>query len=48
MKRRFELRWYECDLTESRSRKFFTEIGAIVYWWYLERYCLSTAKLYEL
>ena len=38
MKRKYEVRWYECNLTEERSRKFFTHWGAIIFMAYLEAY----------
>lgn len=48
MKRKYEVRWYERNLTHEKSRKFFTEIGAVIYKWYLEKYCYAYAKIYEL
>lgn len=47
MKRRYEVRWYECDLTEMRYRRFFTEKGASLYAWYLKNYQQLTAKIYK-
>ena len=38
MKRKYEVRWYELNLTQPRSRKFFTKIGAIFFASYLEAY----------
>lgn len=38
MKRKFEVRWYELNLTKEKSRKFFTEWGAIIFMAYLEAY----------
>lgn len=38
MKRKYEVRWYECNLTEEKSRKFFTEWGAIAFAAYIEAY----------
>ena len=38
MKRKYEVRWYECNLTEERNRKFFTRWGAIIFMAYLEAY----------
>ena len=48
MRRYYEVRWYEFNLTEMRSRKFFTEIGAELYKWYLEHYEGAIAKIYEI
>jgi hypothetical protein len=38
MKRKFEVRWYELNLTQEKSRKFFTYWGAIFFMAYLEAY----------
>ena len=38
MKRKYEVRWYEYNLTEERSRKFFTKKGALLFMWYLETF----------
>ena len=38
MKRKYEVRWYECNLTEERSRKFFTKKGALLFMCYLETF----------
>lgn len=38
MKRKYEVRWYELNLTKERSRKFFTAIGAALFAAYLETY----------
>ena len=48
MKRKYEVRWYECNLTEERSRKFFTEIGAAMFAAYLEVYENVKPKINEL
>lgn len=45
---RYEVRWYELNLTQRKCRKFFTEIGAVIYRWYLEKKCYAYAKIYEL
>jgi hypothetical protein len=48
MRWNYEVRWYEFNLTERRSRKFFTELGAGLYKWYLG-YCKGAiAKIYEI
>lgn len=36
MKRKYEVLWYEYNLTEEKRRKFFTEVGAMFYSWWLE------------
>lgn len=48
MKRKYEVRWYECDLTEEKKRKFFTEIGAAMFAAYLEVYENVKPKILEL
>ena len=36
MKRRYEVKWYAFNLTERKSRKFFTEVGASLFAWWIE------------
>ena len=48
MRWKYELRWYEFNLTEMQSRKFLTEFGARTYKWYLEAYEGAIVKIYEL
>ena len=36
MKRKYEVEWYECNLTERRSCNFFTEVAANFYAWWVE------------
>lgn len=48
MKRKFEVRWYECNLTEYMKRKFFTMIGAVIYASYLKVYDGVEPKIYDL
>lgn len=31
IRRKYEVRWYEYNLTTPRKRKFFTEIGACIF-----------------
>jgi len=31
MKRRYQVKWYEYNLTKPRSRNFFTEFGAAIF-----------------
>lgn len=45
---KYEVRWYEFNLTEMQSRKFFTALGAEIYQWYLLHFCGAVAKIYEL
>lgn len=45
---RYEVRWYEFNLTERKSRKFFTELGAKFFAWYMETYEGAVTKIYEL
>jgi hypothetical protein len=46
MRETYEVRWYRFNLTEAASRKFFTEIGARLYRWYLKRRYDEDAKIY--
>lgn len=48
MKRKQEVRWYECNLTQEKSRKFFTETGASLFAWYLEHFQGAKAKIYAI
>lgn len=36
MKRKYEVRWYDHNLTQEKCRKFFTEIGANLFAWWLD------------
>lgn len=36
MKRKWRVEWYECNLTEPRCRKFFTDVAANFFAWWLE------------
>ena len=36
MKREYEVRWYEHNLTQEKSKRFFTELAALLYAWYIE------------
>ncbi len=38
MKRKYEVRWYDHNLTKEKCRKFFTEVGAAMFAAYLETY----------
>lgn len=48
MKRKFEVRWYEFNLTEYMRRKFFTKIGAVIYASCLKVYDDVEPKIYDL
>ena len=48
MKRKFEVRWYECNLTKPKKCRFFTRIGAEVYAACLKVYDNVESKIYEL
>lgn len=48
MKRRFVVKWYEFNLTKVKYRKFFTEIGAEFFKWYLLYFKGAIAKIYEI
>lgn len=46
MKRKYEVEWYEFNLTERKSRKFFTEAFASLYAWWIEfKYDINTRIL---
>lgn len=48
MKRKYEVRWYEYDLTEEKKRKFFTYFAAVLYAAYLEAYeGVERPKIYK-
>ena len=46
MRYNYEVRWYEFNLTERCSRKFFTEIGARLFAWYVETFNGAITKIY--
>ena len=47
MKRRWIVKWYDLNLTQEMSRKFFTEVGANFYAWYLEYNGTKTWTYYD-
>ena len=47
MTKRYQLKWYEYNLTTLRRRYFFTYVGARVYQWYLLHVNGEIAYLYE-
>ena len=48
MKKKYEVRWYEHNLTQWMSRKFFTEWGAVVFASYIEAYECAKPKIHKL
>lgn len=48
MKRKFEVRWYEMNLTQEKRRKFFTELGAIAFASYIEAYEYAKPRIKEI
>ena len=48
MKKKYEVRWYELNLTQEKNRKFFTKIGAIFFASYIEAYEYAKPEIYEL
>ena len=44
----YEVRWYEFNLTERRSRRFITETGALLYCFWLEHWHGAVAKIYPI
>jgi hypothetical protein len=47
IRRRYEVRWYEYNLTQERRRKFFTEIGAALYHVWLFYFRKEKSIIYE-
>ena len=48
MEKRYEVRWYEHNLTQEKSRKFFTEWGAVIFASYIEAYEYAKPRIIEL
>ena len=44
----YEVRWYEFNLTERRSRRFITKTGALLYCFWLEHWHGAVAKIYTI
>lgn len=44
----YEVRWYEFNLTERRSRRFITKTGALLYCFWLEHWHGAVAKIYPI
>ena len=47
MKRRYQVRWYHCNLTEPMSRNFFTELGAALFHVWLSFFKKTKSEIYE-
>lgn len=47
MKKKYEVRWYELNLTKEKCRKFFTKIGAAFFASYLEAYEYAEPRIKE-
>lgn len=47
MNKKYEVRWYEYNLTKERRRKFFTHLGAIIFMAYLEAYENAEPVIYR-
>ncbi len=47
MKRRYQVRWYEYNLTVPRCRKFFTELGATLFHVWLFYFRKEESIIYE-
>ena len=48
MKRRWEVKWYDQNLTQEKCRRFFTEVGANFYAWWIEYKYNIITRVYEL
>ena len=46
--RKYEVKWYELNLTTPMSRKFFTRLGATIFASYLEVYEYAKPKITEI
>lgn len=47
MNRRYQVRWYHCNLTEPMSRNFFTEVGAALFKAWLSLFKQTESIIYE-
>jgi hypothetical protein len=47
MKRRYQVRWYNFNLTEPMSRDFFTEIAATIFYLWLKYVRKEKPIIYE-
>lgn len=48
MKRNFEIRWYEYELTKPRRKKFLTRIGAMLYAIYISKTQNAKVLIYNI
>lgn len=48
MKKKYEVRWYEHNLTQERTKTFLTKIAAVMFAAYMEAYEYTTAKIKEI
>ena len=48
MKKKYEVRWYELNLTNWKCRKFFTKVGAVIFASWLEAYEYAKPIITEL
>ena len=48
MKRKYEVRWYELNLTQEKRHRFFTEVAALFYAWWIEYKYDVITRVYEL
>lgn len=47
MKKKYEVRWYAYNLTQPMCRKFFTEIGASIFYLWLRFVNKEKPTIYE-
>ena len=47
MKKKYQVRWYHCNLTEPMSRNFFTELGATLFHVWLYYFRKEESIIYE-
>ena len=48
MKRKYIVRWYECNLTQQQNKRFFTLTCALIFQVYLRYVKQTYSKLYEI
>jgi hypothetical protein len=48
MKKKYEVRWYEYNLTQEKVCKFFTEWGAVAFASYIEAYECAKPRITRL
>lgn len=47
IKRKYEVRWYDLDLTQELRRRFFTDFAASFFAWWLEYKYNECPKIYK-